>query len=214
MDYQVIIVGAGPAGIFSALTLANQGITPILLLELGKDLSERKRRNSNDMLCGWGGAGAYSDGKLTLSPEVGGLLGEYLEPEALHQILQAADEVAETAGDRGFAARSLIGVPSPDGAERRLRPVASPAPDRRKRPGCGVPEEIGSSPTHCRMEAGGEVVAPSADRGSPPRGGVEAATSNRRRAARGIVGDASRDHRPVTTSGDAVEPAPTDEVVV
>jgi thioredoxin reductase len=36
MDYQAIIVGAGPAGIFSALTLAEQGITPILLLELGK----------------------------------------------------------------------------------------------------------------------------------------------------------------------------------
>jgi uncharacterized FAD-dependent dehydrogenase len=93
MDYQVIIVGAGPAGIFSALTLADQGIKPILLLELGKDLSERKRRNSNDMLCGWGGAGAYSDGKLTLSSEVGGLLGEYLEPDSLNQILQTSDEI-------------------------------------------------------------------------------------------------------------------------
>ncbi|MDH3826493.1 MAG: FAD-dependent oxidoreductase [Desulfobacterales bacterium] len=93
MDYKVIIVGAGPAGIFSALTLADQGIKPILLLELGKDLSERKRRNSNDMLCGWGGAGAYSDGKLTLSSEVGGLLGEYLEPDSLNQILQTSDEI-------------------------------------------------------------------------------------------------------------------------
>ncbi|MGD8740493.1 MAG: FAD-dependent oxidoreductase [Desulfobacterales bacterium] len=93
MDYKVIIVGAGPAGIFSALTLADRGIKPILLLELGKDLSERKRRNSNDMLCGWGGAGAYSDGKLTLSPEVGGLLGEYLEPDSLNQILQTSDEI-------------------------------------------------------------------------------------------------------------------------
>ena len=93
MDYKVIIVGAGPAGIFSALTLANQGIKPILLLELGKDLSERKRRNSNDMLCGWGGAGAYSDGKLTLSSEIGGLLGEYLEPDSLNQILQTSDEI-------------------------------------------------------------------------------------------------------------------------
>ena len=93
MDYKVIIVGAGPAGIFSALTLADQGIEPILLLELGKDLSERKRRNSNDMLCGWGGAGAYSDGKLTLSSEVGGLLGEYLEPHSLNQILQTSDKI-------------------------------------------------------------------------------------------------------------------------
>ena len=93
MDYQTIIVGAGPAGIFAALALADEGVGPVLLLELGKDLSERKRRNSNDMLCGWGGAGAYSDGKLTLSPEVGGLLGEYLESESLHQILQTADEI-------------------------------------------------------------------------------------------------------------------------
>ena len=67
MDHKVIIVGAGPAGIFAALTLADSGVKPILLLELGKDLSERKRRNPTDMLCGWGGAGAYSDGKLTLS---------------------------------------------------------------------------------------------------------------------------------------------------
>ena len=93
MDYQTIIVGAGPAGIFAALTLADEGVGPVLLLELGKDLGERKRRNSKDMLCGWGGAGAYSDGKLTLSPEVGGLLGEYLEPRSLHQILETADEI-------------------------------------------------------------------------------------------------------------------------
>ena len=46
MDYKVIIVGAGPAGIFSALTLADQGIKPILLLELGKDLSQRNLRMS------------------------------------------------------------------------------------------------------------------------------------------------------------------------
>ncbi len=109
MDYEAIIVGAGPAGIFSALTLADRGIAPVLLLELGKDLSERKRRNSNDMLCGWGGAGAYSDGKLTLSPEVGGLLGEYLEPESLDQILKTADEIWVKHG----APEVIFGKPSP-----------------------------------------------------------------------------------------------------
>ena len=75
MDYKVIIVGAGPAGIFSALTLADQGIEPILLLELGKDINERKRRDVNDMLCGWGGAGAYSDGKLHYPPRLGDCWG-------------------------------------------------------------------------------------------------------------------------------------------
>ena len=110
MDYKVIIVGAGPAGIFSALTLADQGIKPILLLELGKDLSERKRRNSNDMLCGWGGAGAYSDGKLTLSSEIGGLLGEYLEPDSLNQILQTSDEIWVEHG----APEAVFGEASPE----------------------------------------------------------------------------------------------------
>ena len=70
MDYQVIIVGAGPAGIFAALTLADLGIEPVLLLEQGKDLGQRRRRSPEDWLCGWGGAGAFSDGKLTLSTEV------------------------------------------------------------------------------------------------------------------------------------------------
>ena len=109
MDYKAIIVGAGPAGIFGALTLADEGVEPVLLLELGKDLSERKRRNSNDMLCGWGGAGAFSDGKLTLSPEVGGVLGEYLEPESLIQILKSADEIWVKHG----APEVIFGEPSP-----------------------------------------------------------------------------------------------------
>jgi uncharacterized FAD-dependent dehydrogenase len=93
MNYQVIIVGAGPAGIFAALTLADLGIGPILLLEQGKDLSQRGRLNSEDMLCGWGGAGAYSDGKLTLSPEVGGFLGEFVERKALDGLLEMADQI-------------------------------------------------------------------------------------------------------------------------
>jgi uncharacterized FAD-dependent dehydrogenase len=92
MDYKVIVVGAGPAGIFATLTLADLGIEPVLLLEQGKDLSARKRKNSDDMLCGWGGAGAYSDGKLTLSPEVGGFLGELLEKKKLDKLLEKTDE--------------------------------------------------------------------------------------------------------------------------
>lgn len=93
MDYEVTIVGAGPSGIFAALTLADLGIGPVLLLELGKNLDQRERKHANGMLCGWGGAGAYSDGKLTLSPEVGGFLGEFLEAESLNRLLQKSDKI-------------------------------------------------------------------------------------------------------------------------
>jgi len=93
MDYEVIIVGAGPAGIFTALTLADLGIESILLLEQGKNIGQRSRQRSKDMLCGWGGAGAFSDGKLTISTEIGGSLREFLNPKHLRQLLNKADEI-------------------------------------------------------------------------------------------------------------------------
>jgi uncharacterized FAD-dependent dehydrogenase len=46
-----------------------------------------------DVTCGWGGAGAFSDGKLTLSPEVGGWLGEFVPAEALADLVHYVDDV-------------------------------------------------------------------------------------------------------------------------
>ena len=74
LDGEAIIVGAGPAGLFAALTLLRYGIKPIIL-ERGKEVSERKKDiallNRNEGLnpesnyCfGEGGAGTFSDGKL------------------------------------------------------------------------------------------------------------------------------------------------------
>jgi len=108
MDYEVVIVGAGPAGIFAALALADLGMHRILLLEQGKDLGKRDRQNPEDRLCGWGGAGAFSDGKLTLSTEVGGDLREFIEEGSLYELLKKTDEVyaANGAPDRIFGKSS------------------------------------------------------------------------------------------------------------
>lgn len=105
MNYDVIIVGAGPAGIFCAyeLTKSNDSLN-ILILEKGRDIYKRKcPKHINGGICthckpcsittGWAGAGAYSDGKLSLSHEVGGKLSEYMGVETAQEYIKKADEI-------------------------------------------------------------------------------------------------------------------------
>ncbi|MDM7998874.1 MAG: NAD(P)/FAD-dependent oxidoreductase, partial [Dehalococcoidia bacterium] len=102
--YDVIIVGAGPAGIFAALELCQSSNLKILLLEKGKDLDRRRcpaaDRSTNciscspcNMVSGLGGAGAYSDGKMTLSPDVGGRLKELIGERETCELIRYVDSV-------------------------------------------------------------------------------------------------------------------------
>ncbi|UCE57553.1 MAG: NAD(P)/FAD-dependent oxidoreductase [Candidatus Bathyarchaeota archaeon] len=103
MKFDVIIVGTGPAGIFSALELIDETELSILMLEKGPDINRRKCPANRGLGCincdpcsllsGWGGAGAFSDGKLTLSTEVGGWLNEYCTKEKLSDLVNHVDGV-------------------------------------------------------------------------------------------------------------------------
>jgi uncharacterized FAD-dependent dehydrogenase len=90
-DYDVIIFGAGPAGIFTALELCERSDLRVLILDRGKDISERIR--SKSILFGWGGAGAFSDGKLTFSTETGGWLKDYVGEKKLMELMQEIEKI-------------------------------------------------------------------------------------------------------------------------
>ncbi len=125
-NYDVIIVGAGPSGIFCAYELMHQrpGIR-ILMIEKGRRIEERQCPKRKTKVCvgcqpcsittGFAGAGAFSDGKLSLSPDVGGSLPEILGYEAASALMQESDEIYLKFG----ADRSVYGV----GKEKEIREI-------------------------------------------------------------------------------------------
>ncbi len=121
----VIIVGAGPAGLFSAIELAEAGID-VTLIEKGPDLKRRKcpaldyrriclRCPVCPLISGFGGAGAFSDGKITLSHEIGGNLRKYIEPDSFIRLMNHVDQRLLEFG----APRELYGTD--DGAIKRIK---------------------------------------------------------------------------------------------
>lgn len=99
--YDVIIIGAGPAGIFCALELSRACDLKILLVDKGKPIGKRKcpapygtcrRCKPCANLSGWGGAGAFSDGKLTLSGDIGGWLGEIVTRAKIDSLIRKVDD--------------------------------------------------------------------------------------------------------------------------
>ncbi len=101
--FDVLIVGAGPAGVFAALELSQRPGLRVAILDKGPDIDRRhcparepggkcQHCQPCAILTGFGGAGAFSDGKLTLSPAVGGRLAEILGEEQAVQLIQPVDE--------------------------------------------------------------------------------------------------------------------------
>ena len=114
MKYDVIIVGAGPSGYMCAYELANKKPDlKILLVDKGKNIYERrcpllehkiekcplnsKGQNECYPACsitnGFGGAGAYSDGKFNITTEFGGWLSDYISVDELISLIDYADQI-------------------------------------------------------------------------------------------------------------------------
>jgi len=102
-SYDVAIVGAGPAGIFASLELCNAGLD-VVLLDKGGEIDTRvcpvQNRSGCCALClpchlvsGFGGAGAFSDGKLTLSTQVGGRLKELVGSAQARALIDYVDSI-------------------------------------------------------------------------------------------------------------------------
>ena len=131
--YDLIIVGAGPCGIYAAWEAAR--LAPrekILLIEKGFDIYKRKcpimskkarlcpMKDSEggfsgckpacSVTCGFGGAGAYSDGKFNITTEFGGWLGDYMPASKLMELINRVDEINLMSG----APTEITNPDSPD----------------------------------------------------------------------------------------------------
>jgi uncharacterized FAD-dependent dehydrogenase len=128
-EYDVIIIGAGPAGMFAAHELAQK--MKVLVVDMGRDINEReckmKRRgicthcDPCDIMCGVGGAGTYSDGTLNLRPDIGGDLAEQTgDPEYAWQLVDLVDKIFLK-----YGAPEHLYVPKGDEVEQLKRRAAS-----------------------------------------------------------------------------------------
>ena len=121
-NYDVIIIGAGPGGIFSAYELVNlRPDLKVAVFEAGKPLEERKCPIDGDkikscinckscaIMRGFGGAGAFSDGKYTITNDFGGTLYEHIGKEKALELMKYVDGINLANGGEGTKLYSTAG---------------------------------------------------------------------------------------------------------
>ena len=114
MFYDVIIVGAGPGGIFTAYELKKRAPEKkVAVFELGRELSRRKCPIDGEkvkscvkcpvcsIMSGFGGAGAFSDGKYNITNQFGGTLYEYVGKQKAIELMRYVDEINLSHGGAG-----------------------------------------------------------------------------------------------------------------
>ena len=114
MKYDVLIIGAGPGGIFSAYELMQRKPAwRVAVLEAGNPLEKRHCPIDGDkvkscihcktcaIMNGFGGAGAFSDGKYNLTNEFGGTLYEYIGKQKAMELMHYVDDINVACGGAG-----------------------------------------------------------------------------------------------------------------
>lgn len=114
MKYDVVIIGAGPGGIYSSYELLKKNDNiKVAVLEAGNPLEKRKcpidgkkvksciKCKSCDIMNGFGGAGAFSDGKYNITNQFGGTLFEYIGKKEAIDLMKYVDEVNLAHGGAG-----------------------------------------------------------------------------------------------------------------
>ncbi len=123
MKYDVIIIGAGPGGIFSAYELMQkQPKLKVAVFESGNPLEKRKCPIDGDkvkscikckscaIMNGFGGAGAFSDGKYNITNDFGGTLHEYIGRENALKLMEYVDKINVAHGGENTKMYSTVGT--------------------------------------------------------------------------------------------------------
>ena len=121
-NYDVIIIGAGPGGIFSAYELVKKAPqVKVAVFESGNELKKRKCPIDGDkvkscinckscsIMSGFGGAGAFSDGKYNITNDFGGTLFEYIGKKKALELMHYVDEINMCHGGEGTKLYSTAG---------------------------------------------------------------------------------------------------------